>query len=77
MPDANVVKVITTNDLYDEVLGLREDVRKVLDEHRDIPGRVEKLEAEVASINKIRWQLTGAALMAGPLGALVAKMFGG
>lgn len=77
MADPQVVKVITTNDLYEEVVGLREDVRKVLEEHREVPARVERLETQVADLYKWRHLLTGAALAAGPVGAGLVKVFGG
>lgn len=77
MSDPNIVKVITTNDLYDEVLGLRADVKKVLEEHKEIPSRVQKLEDQVADLRRWRSFLTGAAVAAGPLGAALTKWIGG
>ena len=77
MAEAQVVKVITTDDLYNEVVGLRDDINKFMSEHKDTPGRVEKLETQVTDLYKWRHLWTGAALAAGPVGAGLVKLLGG
>ena len=72
----SVVKVITTNDLYDEVVGLREDVRNLLEEHRPLPEEVKKLRTDVDGLLRFRYYLSGAILASGGLGAWIAKALG-
>lgn len=76
-PVPAVVKVITTDDLYTEMVALREDVRTFLEEHGPLPKQVEVLRADVDALLRFRWVLTGMMLASGGVGALVAKSFGG
>lgn len=73
----NVVKVITTNDLYDEVIGLRSDLQDFMADHKELPAEVKRLRADVDQLNALKWKLTGAALAAGPVGATLVKIIGG
>lgn len=73
----NIVKIITTNDLYEEVIGLRDDLKTFLVDHKDIPEEVKRLRADVDALNALKWKLTGAALAAGPVGATLVKLIGG
>ena len=80
MPDSqpsNVVKVITTDDLYNEVVGLRSDVQEVLNAHRDRPEQVRTLRADVDALLRFKWLLMGVGLASGGLGAAAVKIAGG
>lgn len=76
-PTPQVVKVITTDDLFNEVTGLRRDVQEFLEKHGHIPEQVKELRADVDALLRFRWVLTGMMLASGGVGAVVAKSIGG